>query len=519
MSDATGAGTDNQLDIITAIQQARVRGGLPPIAPEDVAHQQFLEKQQQEQQQSQETWNILASEFAKATPATPETEPSLSERLFQFKTTPLIPSLTGVPMTTEEVLAQATGRPFTTSPVLTQAASGFIYPVESLLSVSGVSPAFSKAVGRVPTAPPVLHPESPAFLLGLGASEIVGTVAASEVAGAVVGVAGTVGERIEDATKIGQKIATSDLVQSFKEGLQSGEEFVPNATDVTEQEMASGRAEDWILAHSEAYHAYQSKQLSYGIVDVPDIGIVGSLTPSERMYAAIGDPLRLETPYTLKGLAPIEAEATAMSFADVPRTLILDPELVTPQELPITREIFTRGGLPFIPEAPLIERPTMLPQLIGTSAFLGAQVLGADLPHAAKSILGLKVSPVTRTVQRLDQPSMVDVAVEPDIAQTVDSITGLNSKTVLSVSPVQAPASIQTLSPPRSVTEPSGLPPQTYDPIGTEVDRQFRRRKRYKPIRLYRGFERTWPIATSRKMAYEMLGLNRSGKKKKKRKT
>lgn len=85
--------------------------------------------------------------------------------------------------------------------------------------------------------------------------------------------------------------------------------------------------------------------------------------------------------YSLKGM---EAEATALSFADVVRTGILDPELRSPLESPLTRYLFSNPDSPILPPLEALSRPSilsrLLPQALGIGGYLGSQVLPRAKP-------------------------------------------------------------------------------------------------------------------------------------------
>jgi hypothetical protein len=144
---------------------------------------------------------------------------------------------------------------------------------------------------------------------------------------------------------------------------------------------------------------FSEKEVTPGIVDVPDIGYAAPRTMSEKV---LGLP-ELESPYQLKGLQPIEAEKGAMSFGEMPKTALLDPSVESLTRPPaITTEGWTPESVfPYVPRPELTARTP--------SVFL------PSMPSVLiSSLTGLPIipgRPETRTSPRtaLKEPTMQEL--------------------------------------------------------------------------------------------------------------
>lgn len=177
----------------------------------------------------------------------------------------------------------------------------------------------------------------------------------------------------------------------------------------------------------------KSGPVSPGLVDVPDIGYTAPRTMSEKV---LGLPESQATPLT--GLKGMEAEATATSFGTMPRTALLDPEVMSlPSPPAITRFGWTpQSVFPYIPTPELTARttiglstsvlPSILPSLAGLP--IGKSQISTSLPKfetlpVTKVLTRTFLSPVERVnVNQMLKPSVAlssSVALAPmQVAET-----------------------------------------------------------------------------------------------------
>jgi hypothetical protein len=252
------------------------------------------------------------------------------------------------------------------------------------------------------------------FILGEAGLLFTSTYALGKVAEGI----GKVGVFVEEKTKIGQTVTESPVGQKaieISEQLPSRPKFTGSGT------------EEWLIEHSDVYRAYAEKSITPGIVDVPDIGYVASRTMSEKV---LGLP-ELESPYQVQGLQAIEAEAGAMSFANVPKTMILDPQVSGALENPITRQIFTLPtGLPVLPIED-IERASFLLPTLGIASIVGLQIASSQMATPMiKTDLASRVLPSIEAMSRLTKMSLPTISLSYDLASALASEETPISKTL-----------------------------------------------------------------------------------------
>jgi hypothetical protein len=204
--------------------------------------------------------------------------------------------------------------------------------------------------------------------------------------------------------------------------------------------------------------------------------------------------------YSLKGM---EAEATALSFANVLRTGILDPELTSPLESPLTRYLFSNPESPILPPLEALSRPSMLsrllPQALGIGGYLGSQVLPRAKPsQVVKPTLLqrgiLKPSTLSRTI--LGSKVELGMKVEPSLALQQKQKVALKQelKTVQLQQTTQLSKHILTFQPPR--------PPRRDEDPWKKL-----RKRRAAPKGLKMGMQwYEYPIATETQMSRYVLG-------------
>jgi hypothetical protein len=361
-----------------------------------------------------------------------EGKPSLAESLLNVKVTPVFASVGLKTMSADPLvnlgLKQPTGKPFAV-------VGGVIAPFETVGYVLG------RAVGlKTPNLPPLLSAETPEYSVGYVLGEVGLLLASTFAIGKVAEGLGKVGRFLEEKTKLKQTVVQSPIGQK---AIAIGEKL-PSRPKFT----GSG-AEEWLIEHSDVYREHAEKTISPGIVDVPDIGYVSPRTMSEKV---LGLP-ELESPYPLKGMQPIEAEAGAMSFADVPRTMILDPQVSGALENPVTRQIFSLpSGLPFL-DVGSVERASFLPQAIGLATVIGIQVGASQIGKGT-----IKTELPTRSLPKLESfttvtPSLKsivdlgsDVSLSPILASEASPIQGTMQEPILKT--IQIPRTVQV---PRTV--------------------------------------------------------------------
>lgn len=130
--------------------------------------------------------------------------------------------------------------------------------------------------------------------------------------------------------------------------------------------------------------------------------------------------------FVLPSMRGLEAEATATGFGTIPRTALLDPELTSVLENPITREIFSEPSVSRLFALQSVERTGFLPTAIFTAGLLG-------------------LLSVSRSTQKLGTPSRTDLNLSPDIATFLDlsPLTGQGLRNEQIVIPTQIQTTIQ----------------------------------------------------------------------------
>jgi hypothetical protein len=159
-----------------------------------------------------------------------------------------------------------------------------------------------------------------------------------------------------------------------------------------------------------------------GVVDVPDIGYTSPRTMSEKV---LGLP-ELKAPYQLKGLGPLEAEATAMELGIAPKTALIDPlaELVEPPTL-----VKPIAGMPWLPTPELTAKlpvKSVIPKLISFAGLSGLSATRAG-PKAPLDV---------PTQLKPEMPTRFTFDTRPEISLKMDTEYALGLKSGQSVSQI-----------------------------------------------------------------------------------
>jgi hypothetical protein len=290
-------------------------------------------------------------------------------------------------------------------PFFSRVAPGLPKPGRSIGKAAGFTSGFESMYAPTP------FELSPDFILGRGVAEVIKFYAFSWTAGMFVESIYALGSAIEETTGIKQKIVTSEPYIQFTKGFEKGKEFIPSA--MNQDELQQGKLSDVLARHSDSYRRYIESQVSYGGVDVPDIGMTAPRTMSEK---ALGLP-KLEAPYQLKGVQPIEAEAGALSFATVPRTGIYDPQVSSALDNPVTRQMFgLPSGLPPL-DTSSIERASFLPKLLGLSGIIGPEIMQSQIAgRNAKNDLLTRNLPKIEAWSTLSLKPLTDLGLGADLS-------------------------------------------------------------------------------------------------------